>query len=207
MPAWKVSRRMISFGICMVVLLGTAVSVAYCEVLFQRHRAEKLIELLSDVAPGRTSKEVVLKQLQYESFHPGGSKACANDASRSCDQFEFTNKWLSSLHVSPSKYVWVTLDYRDGFVVSKSVQFAEEPRISAVTRQLLHADEPSFGDSVVLKRRVIVNIVSAGNAIVKIYDNENVSTEQRQKDWRVDLSCLSKLGACRDPRVVLPSAF
>jgi hypothetical protein len=195
-------KLMIWIAACM----GVIVLVAYSTVRFEQNRAVNLIRTLSNVTPGKTPQVNIQNALEGEPFLTRISNACENSSLRGCDQFAFSNRLLAILHLAPAKWVWVTLDYRSGVVISKSVQFAEEPRRTAVTRQSLQDTEPSIGRDPP-GRTVTVAIANSQNAIVKVYDDENVSTDQRQSDWQVDLSCLSRLGACIDPRVILPGAF
>jgi len=207
MPIVRHSNWAVKLMICITACIAVIVSVAYCAARFEQNRADRLIGLLSNVMPGVTSQESIKTMFESKSFLTGNSNVCQKYHMRNCDQFVFTNKLLAFLHIASSKQVWVTLDYRNGVVVSKSVQFAEDPRIGAVTRQLLRDIGPLPVGAATSSRTITVAIADSQNAIVKVYDDESVSTDQRQRDWQVDLSCLSRIGACSDPRVILPGAF
>jgi hypothetical protein len=199
---WAV-KIAISSAICMVLM----VSFAYLAARFNQNRAEKLITRLSEVIPGTTSEAVVKSTIQGEWFLKRIPNVCENDGSQGCDQFGFTNRWLAFLHLSPAKWIWVTIEYRNGVVVSKSVQLSEAPHISAVTTQLIRGIESPVTGEVFSSRRLTVSPKDTMNKLIEVYDDEDVSSEQRQKDWTVDLSCLSRLGTCGDPRAILPGAF
>jgi Tfp pilus assembly protein FimT len=199
---WAVKITTLS-AICIVVVL----SLAYFAARFSQNRAEVLIMQLSNVIPGTTSEAVAKNTIQGVRFLKRIPNACENYTHQNCDQFAFTNRWLTFLHLSPAKWIWVTVEYRRGVVVSKSVQLSEAPHITAVTRQLLREIEPPVAGDVFSSRTLTVSVKNTKNAVVKVYDDESVPSDQRQKDWTVDLSCLSRFGTCSDPRAILPRAF
>ena len=102
--------------------------------------------------------------------------------------------------------MWVTLDYRNGTVFEKSAQYAEEPRCSGIVTESAHQPattkagpgSASFGRDVYLSSSVPSPIF-----VLQVKDNVDVSSKRRQLDWEIDLSCMTTIGGCRDPRKVL----
>lgn len=200
---WAVKLALWSIPACM----GLVVPSAYLMARFEQTRADNLISLLSKVTPGMTSQVSIEEELRGVPFLKRIPNVCENDSLQGCDQFGFSNWWLAFLHLAPAKRVWVTLEYRRGVVISKSAQLAEEPHLTAVTRQLLRETAPLTVQTAPSSRTITLSTADPKNAIAKVYDDENVTSNQRQKDWMVDLSCLSRMGSCGDPRAILYGAF
>jgi hypothetical protein len=193
----------IAIATCLVLLI----SAAYIDARLEQNRVGKLIRILAYATPGTTSRASIRQMLQRESFNTGDSNACAKYHMGDCDQFGFENRWIAFLHLAPVKAILVTVEYKDGIVISKTVLFLEEPHLAVTTKQFFNADETQTTDVVPESRQVTVDAFNDRSESIKVNDDQNVDKNRRAKDWLVDASCFSRFGACTDLRVVLPGAF
>lgn len=188
-----------------VLLLALAGIV---ESYYERMQAGKLVALLSSVQVGYTTEADVKKVIQpFSRFldpHHDTDKA-GNDQ---YDQYGFRNRAFGLLHLSPFVTVWITLDYKNGVVVEKSVQYYEEPRCSGVVTETAQQTEKADTESTGRDREIYVgSSVPSPVFIMKVRDNLAVPFARRQLDWQIDLSCMTTMGGCRDPRKVLRGAL
>src|SRR6266581_3962518 len=107
----KFSHWAVKVTIWIAACMGLVVAGAYVMARFEQNRAEILTNILSNVTPGMTSQVSIENALRGELFLKRIPNACENNGLRGCDQFGFSNRWLSFLHLAPAKWIWVTLEY------------------------------------------------------------------------------------------------
>jgi len=120
----------------------------------------------------------------------------------------FRNRAFALLHLAPPKFFWVVIRYKNGIVAEKSVQYFEEPRCSGVMTETDQATKkvgtPPPGRS---REVYLSSSMPSPVFIMKVTDNLSVPLARRRLDWQIDLSCMTSIGGCRDPRKVLRGAL
>jgi len=192
-----------------ISMLLFVVMAGIAEAFYERVQAERAIALLSEVQVGKTTEIDAREIMKPFSFRRQiiGWLQKTDDSS---DQFQFWNSPLPLLHLAPQTDVWVTLDYEKGVVSEKSVLYIEAPRCGgSITESALStASDQATQDSTSNDRHIYIGgTTPSPTFIMKVKDNTRVPFARRSLDWQIDLSCMTKIGGCRDPRKVLRGAL
>jgi hypothetical protein len=174
------------------------------ESFLEKWQAESLLRAFSQVDVGKTTlsqAREITKGFEHHLVHQ-------TSGAYGEDQFRYWNSMLSIVNLAPRTYVFATLKYSGGVVVKKTMQYIEEPRCSAIISETTEPISSKTDDSLKESRHVYIG----GNApsptfIMRIDDTTKVPLSRRQLDWQVDLSCMTRMGGCRDPRKVLRGAL
>lgn len=185
--------------LCCGLIVTTAILLVLIMPFYEQKQAEKLIATLSSVQPGSTQESSARGLLRKAAFRSVDVSACKHVIA-GCEQYQFSNMSLAFLHLVPARWIWVTVYYQNGVVAGKSFQFIESSHSSAIVRETI-TKETTTG------RNVSFRDHRYGIAIARIDDDASVPLTQRQSDWRIDLTCMTKIRACNDPRMVLVGAF
>jgi hypothetical protein len=184
------------FAIC-VIWLGAA----FFEYLHERNLAQAAIRTVGDIQVGySTQGQTELMLAPYAKFQVHGLQNGI--------ELAFVNRrWLEPLR-SPTQWIYITVEFSDGIVSSRSFQFLDQPRRSASISQrvLLSAEMLHLGGSASHRK-----IGSAGDPaspyfVTDIREDLEVPPEQRSRDWQFDLQCFRFLTSCKDLRGVLSGA-
>jgi len=184
-------------------LVLAAFGAVVAEGYYERMSAEDLMATLRDVELGRTSELETRNSLhKFERFgevYPEGDKP----SKITFNQYVFKNRGLALLHLSPAKFLWITVEYKNGLVYQKSFQYFEEPRCSgSVVESLTDANDSTNGRDFYLS-----GTEPSPTFRMKVTDSTAVPLARRKLDMEVNLSCMTRIGGCRDPRVVLKGAM
>ena len=196
--------RTVEIAACLAVgLLIAGIAESY----YERFEAQKLLAALPDIQVGFTTesraKEIMKPFFRYStlSTYPKGS-------ADTFDQYFFRNRTLSLLHVSPATYVWITVDYQNGIVISKHAQAASDPRSSGSIYELVSNPPPTSVEQTDKGRTVDIGGGAPGPYfVIKVRDDITTPLARRKLDWQMDLSCLTWRKGCTDPRKTLYGAF
>jgi hypothetical protein len=200
MQVGKLVKR--SLGV--ILIMSVVVVCLVGESFMEKRQAENLLRALSQVEVGKTTlsqaREITSGFVHHRIHQTSGASGE--------DQFRYWNSFLSIVKLTPRTYVFVTLRYSDGVVVKKTMQYIEEPRCSAIISETVKLTPNETDHSLEESRHVYIG----GNApsptfIMRIDDTAEIPSTRRQLDWQVDLSCMTKIGGCRDPRKVLYGAL
>lgn len=185
-----------------LVVVGVIwVAVAFFQYLHERNVAQAAIRSVGELKVGySTQAETELMLSRYARFRVHGSDNVI--------QLAFVNRrWLEPVR-SPTQWIYITVEFTDGLVSSRSFQFLEQPRRRASISQhiLLSAERLHLGR---LTSHRLVG--SAGNPaspyfVTDIREDLQVPEELRSRDWQFDLGCFKFLSSCKDLRVVLAGA-
>jgi hypothetical protein len=191
----------------MIVLRATATVACLAFVLlligitesyYERFQAQRLIGVLSNIQVGVTS-ESQAKELtkRFSRYHVHFDQ---NQVSTDFDEYGFTNPAFQRLHLAPIINVWITIDYREGVVIGKTFSSFVAPRHGvSVVEVVKHGD--AFLRKVAPPGRIVTvsGYETSPRFILWIEDDASVPLSQRQKDWQIDLSCMTEIGGCEDP--------
>jgi hypothetical protein len=190
----------------LLVLLGSVVialfwlGVAKIEQVYERSVASSAMKTLDVIQLGSTSKsqaeELLLKYSKYR----------VSGLDDNAIQLGFENRrWLPMIR--PSQFIWITLEFKNDITLSRSAQFAEAPRRSAVVNQSLQAS-PVMSLSGRVKHRDVIfaGSVNSPYSIVKVYEDTAVPIQQRARDWNVDFRCFQLIFGCHNVAEVLTGA-
>ena len=126
---WKWAAAFV-LGVTFLALVNIA------ESWYQRYEAGRLIAALSGIQVGSTTearaREITKRFSRYNVRNEFPKDPPTSDS----DKFGFRNRAFPLLHLAPAKWVWITLDYKNGFVVEKSAQYFEEPRCGGVITEI-----------------------------------------------------------------------
>lgn len=157
----------------------------------ERNVASEVVAVIDQIEIGTTSRTQAEMLLR-----PFGSHRVPE--TEPAIQFAFANRrWLPLL--PPSQFLWMTVEFRGGVVDSRSVQFAEEPRRSAVIVQHRTLNLKAF-DSESNEHRKVVVVGHPGDAryIVKIDEDIMTPAAQRHLDWQTDFRCFRLFRNCEN---------
>jgi|WetSurMetagenome_2_1015567.scaffolds.fasta_scaffold375495_1 hypothetical protein len=184
------------------LLVATSVALAYADAWHQRSRAERLLSVLSTIQVGRSTESDVATSTaalagyarrQVNSGHLGVTSEL---------EFTFQNHLMALLHFSPPKYLYVGLEFKDGVVTSKSLNFYQAPRFGVIVQEV---NAGANSDSKKLNARELhINNYGQNMTVIEIRDDTSVPQVRRQLDWQIDLSCMTEMSACRDAHRILP---
>ncbi|MBB5066703.1 hypothetical protein [Granulicella mallensis] len=180
-------------GLAFVLLL-----IGIAESYYERFQAQRLISVLSNIQVGITS-ESQTKELtkQFSRYHVHFDQ---NQVRTDSDQYGFTNPAFQRLHLAPVTDIWITIDYREGMAVGKTFESFTAPRHGiSVVEVVKHGD--AFLRKVAPPGRIVTvsGYETSPRFILWIEDDASVPLSQRQKDWQIDLSCMTEIGGCQDP--------
>jgi len=183
-------------------------SAGIAESYYERFEAQKLIACLSEIQVGTTT-EVRAKEITRRFSRYGTLGNYPKDAHTELfDQFEFQNRALSFLHLSPATWIWITIQYKRGLVVQKHAQAASEPRCSGSVTESVHNESVSVERPVGRGRTVgIGGETPSGYFVIQVRDDLSTPLIRRQMDWQIDLSCMTWRAGCADPRKTLHGVF
>jgi len=195
----------ISFSVMAVALVLSLAGIGEC--YYERYQAEKLLGTVAAIQVGSTTKtqaKEMLKPYSRYSTLRYFDEASADEF----DQYGFLNRTLAALHLATRTWVWITIDYKEGVVTSKSVQAASEPRCSGSVAESLRNDIPSAVEQTDTGRTMGID-GSPGQPYFGVQVRDDLSTPavRRQLDWQIDLSCMTWRQGCTDPRKTLYGAF
>jgi hypothetical protein len=193
-PLFKVLFALIAIG-------GLWLAAAFFEYLYERNLAKAAIRTVGDVKVGySTQAQTELMLTPYAKFREPGLENTI--------QLAFVNRrWLEPVR-PPSQWIYLTIEFTDGIVSSRSFQFLDQPRrrASLSQRVLLSAQKLHLGGHMSHRE-----IGSAGDPaspyfVTDIREDLQVPDEQRSRDWQFDLQCFRFMTSCRDVREVLAGA-
>ena len=188
----------------LLVLIAVAaiwLAVAFFEYRHERNIANAAIRTFGDIRVGEsTQNEAEMMLRPYAKFQvPGLHKGI---------QLAFVNRrWLEPLR-SPSQWIYLSVEFTDGTVSSRSFQFLEQPRRRAsITQHVLLSAEKLHLNGFIGHRK----IGSAGDPaspyfVTDIREDLQVPGEQRSRDWQFNLDCFKFMTSCKDLRGVLEGA-
>jgi hypothetical protein len=176
-------------------------AAAFFEYRYERNLAKAAIRTVGDIQVGYSTQaltELMLKP--YAKFRVGGSDNAI--------QLAFVNRrWLQPLR-SPTQWIYITVEFTDGVVSSRSFQFLDQPRrrASISQRVLLSADMLHLGGYMSHRK-----IGSAGDPaspffVTDVREDLQVPEALRSRDWQFDLQCFRFVTSCKDLRGVLAGA-
>ena len=121
-------------------------------------------------------------------------------------QLGFDNRrWLPL--VPPSQWIWITVEFKDGMLTSRSVQLAEAPRRSAIVHQsLLPTPVMSVERAINHRAVLLVGGIAEPRSIVRIDEDAQIPPQQLAADWRVDFGCFRFTSGCSNMANVLAGA-
>jgi hypothetical protein len=185
----------------LIAIGGLWFAAAFFEYLYERNLAKSAISAVGDVKVGySTQAQTELMLTPYAKFREPGLENTI--------QLAFVNRrWLEPVR-SPSQWIYLTVEFTDGIVSSRSFQFLDQPRrrASITQRVLLSAEMLHLGRFAGHRR-----IGSAGDPtspyfVTDIREDLQVPEEQRSRDWQFDLQCFKFMTSCKDVREVLAGA-
>jgi hypothetical protein len=187
-------------------LLGAAsLAFAYADACHEKSEATQFLAALSTVKVGRSTEKEVLdatKSFSRYKDRAGKSDRQGRDAGVA---YTFRNRALALLHLAPPTFIYAGVEFRDGVVVKKSVNFYQEPRFGVVVQEVV-ASEGSASTNV-NSRQVRTNVYGPNSAVIDVHDDTSVPLSRRQLDWQIDFSCMTAIVRCSNPQVLLPGIF
>jgi hypothetical protein len=126
------------------------------------------------------------------------------------DQLTVRSRLFNLFGIGPSRTVSATLDYSNGVVSSKSMQFSDGLlRNEFIQEALKQSFPPESTSDRSWKDRYFQpgNPRSSGDFSATLRDTTDVPLERRKLDWQINFSCMATIGHCRDPRVFLVGGF
>lgn len=205
MASWSRSRVLRIIGILSCALL-IFIILGLVESYYERFEAKKLIAVVSEIQVGSTSEPLAKGMLRsFSRFNDFNNRREYPDEidTGAFDQFTFSNQAFRYLRLSPATWIWVTLNYNNGEVTSKLVQYYEEPRCSGSVQEVLLEPDALKKVGIEGHHVYVSSSVPSPVFIMKVFDDATVPLARRQLDWQIDLACFTKIGGCRDPRKVL----
>lgn len=181
-------RLVIAVTAAVLALIALEFSVVY----YQRYQASRLITALRQVDTGVASEgEVRAITKRYVRF---ASPTNSGDG----EVFTLRNYLFVPIWQATAKFVYVSLEYKDGILQSKSVSYFDEFRVAAFLESTSRHREANGG------WQVMVTDYGPHFHSLRLIDGCNVPLADRHPDWLVDLTCFSSLRPCPDLHAVIP---
>ena len=193
--------RLFAILLALIAIGAVWLAAAFFEYVHERNLAQAAIHAVGNLQVGdSTQGDAEIALSPYAKYRVGGL--------HNAIQLAFVNRrWLEPVR-SPSQWVYLTVEFTNGIVSSRSFQFLEQPRRRASISQHIRLPAPvlRLGESLTHRK-----IGSAGDPaspyfVTDIREDLQVPGEQRSRDWQVNLDCFKFLGPCSDLRTVLQGA-
>lgn len=191
---------LILIGAALLVVLSLA--LAYVDAWREKSAAERLLMVLSRVQVGSSTESDVTDATRTFGRYADGHMNSERRKAASAVEYTFRNRVMAFLHLAPGKFVYIGLEFKDGVVVGKSVNFYQEPRSGVVVQEAMARDRSDSTNS--NARQVRTNIYGPNRFVIEVRDDTSVPLARRQLDWQLDLSCMTKMMPCKDPHLMLP---
>jgi hypothetical protein len=195
------TSRLFKIFLILIAVCALWLTAAFFEYLYERNLANAAIRTVGDIRVGySTQAQTELMLAPYAKFQvrsPGNAI-----------QLAFVNRrWLQPLR-QPTQWIYITVEFTDGVVSSRSFQFLDQPRrrASISQRVLLSADMLHLGGYMSHRK-----IGSAGDPaspffVTDVREDLQVPEALRSRDWQFDLQCFRFVTSCKDLRGVLAGA-
>lgn len=198
----SIRRPMVLILIGAALLAAMSLASAYADAWYEKSAAERLLMVLSRVQVGSSTESDVTDATKAFARYAEGHMNSDRQKAASAVTYTFQNRVMAYLHLAPWKFVYIGLEFKNGMVVSKSLNFYQEPQSGVIVQEVVATDR---SDSTKIGARQIHPVIYGPNRLViEVHDDTSVPLARRQLDWQLDLSCMTKMGACRDPRSMLP---
>jgi hypothetical protein len=176
-------------------------AAAFFEYLYERNIAKAAISTVGNIQVGHsTQAQTELMLSPYAKFQVRGSGSAI--------ELAFVNRrWLRPLR-SPTQWIYITVEFADGVVSSRSFQFLDQPRrrASITQRVLLSAEMLHLGGFISHRKIGIAGDPASPYFVTDVREDLQVPDEQRSRDWQFDLQCFRFVTSCKDLRGVLVGA-
>jgi len=188
----------------LLVLIVGAIFICYSKAMLDRRKAEGLLAVVKQLPVGAVGRADVLNAISRFS---GYTRETTNEGLPEIE-FSFDNHWLARLKLVPYTEFWGTLTFRDGILVRKhATEFIPASGCAAKVTERKRGEgfENGIAPQDFPRHTVTGTWNSPTNARLIYVENDNTYGEaQRRSDWTFNLSCLTRIGGCRDARYVLP---
>jgi len=185
----------------LIALCAAWLVVAFFEYRHERSIAKAAINTVGELQVGYSTQgqaEVMLTP--YAKFRVKGLERGI--------QLAFVNRrWLEPLR-SPTQWIYLTVEFRDGLVSSRTFQFLEQPRRRASISQHIRLPAPvlRLGESLTHRKIGSTGDPASPYFVTDIREDLEVPDEQRSRDWKFNLDCFKFMTSCKDVRGVLEGA-
>lgn len=196
-----VFRYLILLVIGVAILGAAGLGLAYINAWQAKSEATRLLAVLSTVKVGSSRQSEVLEAVKpftrFEDSDPQRNERVVS--------YSFRNRVMALLHLAPPKYVYAGIEFRDGIVVEKSVNFYQEPRLGVVVQEVMApgASDPTSNNP----RQVRTVVYGPQSTVIVVHDDTSLPLERRKLDWQIDLSCMTVMMPCGNPQSLLPGIF
>jgi hypothetical protein len=188
-------------GIVTLAVVCTAILSA--ATMNTKREAQALLSELQAISIGSASFDEVQRiASRFRSRTTEGVQPCSPDE---CDlRISFENSWLRRLHLATPTTFGVVLLVRNGrlYYVNAAMTLYSGDQVISASTTLSDEGRGQSAYRIVAKRGV-------GNqpwqAIVHL--TPNATLDERRAGFSFNLSCLDKLGGCKDSSDLLPSAW
>lgn len=193
--------RLFSLLLVLIAIAAVWFLAAFFQYRHERNLAKAAIQTVGELQVGYTAQgqaEVMLTP--YTKYRVQG---LANAV-----ELAFVNRrWLEPFR-SPSQWIYITVEFRDGTVSSRSFQFLDQPRRRAAITQriLLSAEKLHLGGTFGHRKIITAGDQSSPYFVTDIREDLEVPDEQRSRDWQFNLDCFKFMTSCKDVRGVLEGA-
>jgi hypothetical protein len=198
--------RYIRFLLVSALLLGAVVlALAYVNVWQEKSEATEFLAMLSTVEVGSSSKSATIEAAKRFGRYENSPGQPDQQARSTWIEYTFGNRVMAALHLATPKFLYVGIEFRDGVVVKKTANFYQEPRFGVIVQEVMapSGSAPTSNNP----RQVRTNVYGPESLVINVQDDSSVPVERRKRDWQIDLSCMTMITPCRDPKDLLPGIF
>jgi hypothetical protein len=193
-------RYVLTLVIAVVFIGAVALTLAYADARQAKSEATQFLTALSTVKVGSSSETEVREAMKpfsrFEDSPPGSGHGLS---------YTFRNRAMAFLHLAPQKFVYGGIEFRDGIVTKKSINFYQEPRFGVVVQEVtVSGGGPSASTN---GRQLRTNVYGPKSTVIDVHDDTSVPVARRKLDWQIDLSCMATMRPCRNPQTLLPGVF
>jgi hypothetical protein len=118
--------RLFLIGASMLGAIGLA--LAYGDAWHQKSQAAQFLGVLSRVEVGCSTENEVLTATKPFNRYEDNARKPDQQGTETEVAYTFRNRAMAFLHLAPPKFVYAGIEFKDGIVVKKSVNFYQEPR-------------------------------------------------------------------------------
>ncbi len=193
-------RKILLISTAVAGFAAIALMLALADTYVTRSKASDFLRDVRELRIGKSSLADLLRlKEKYYKFASEDPAGCDRNSCRI--YFSFDNRWLSRLRVVPAARLGGGVTVKHGAINEINLALASDPSYSAqVIETLATPGEPPYNVS---GRRSDPN----GPFIaLKVRLTPDAPQDMRTKAYSFNLSCLTRVGGCKDGRAVLPIA-
>jgi hypothetical protein len=186
----------------LVLLSATALFMSVLMAYHEANQARTFLQVLEAIRVGQTDRVMASHMTAKFNSH------IADQQDATALAFVFANRWLSRLGLAPYTELRAYVRFSDAVAVEKAASIAVRDSgcagsVREVKRGLGFTSGVAPPD---FPNRIVGGSWNSpsNKRLTSIQTDETLGAADQRKSWNLNVSCLTKIGGCRDAREIIP---